>query len=77
MTKILAYIRRIFRRKPQPSPRLNYIRQGDLPIDADELVRLGVVRPWRVMAATNEPWFSSERGALEWFIENLGGQADD
>ncbi|NLS92848.1 MAG: hypothetical protein GXX96_11900 [Planctomycetaceae bacterium] len=73
-----TFFRRIFRRKPRPTPSLDYLPESDLPGDPDELIRAGVVREWRRMAATGEAWFSADPGAVSWFRDNLGeGRTDD
>ncbi|NLS96620.1 MAG: hypothetical protein GXX96_31175 [Planctomycetaceae bacterium] len=77
MSKIFDFIRRTFRRTPPPARKVDYVRQGDLPDDPDELVRLGVITPWRVEAVSNEAWYTAEPGAVDWFAEKLGGQADE
>ncbi|NLF74008.1 MAG: hypothetical protein GX575_33805 [Candidatus Anammoximicrobium sp.] len=77
MRTFTAFFRRIFRRTPPPAPRLEYWPESSLPTDAGELIRAGVIREWRTMAATGEPWFSSERGSIQWFIENLAEGARD
>jgi hypothetical protein len=70
---ILHYIRRLFRRRPA---QVEYVRETDLPADADELIRAGVITPWRVEAATGERWFSADIGAIQWYRDNLGGHRD-
>lgn len=58
-------IHRIFRRlfgTPKPVPTTDYVRESDLPGDPDELVRLGVIRPWRTEC-------SGER----WYVKCFGG----
>lgn len=73
---ICNFLRRVFHRRPKPARRVEYLPASALPGDPIELERLGVVRPWRVEAATGEPWFVAESGAIQWWQKNLGGQAD-
>jgi len=77
MTKILAYIRRVFSRQTRPVPSAEYWPASALPGDPNELVKLGIVREWRI-DHLGEPWFSAEAGVLSWYEKNLaGGSRDD
>lgn len=74
---ILHRIRRVFtRRQPQPAPRIVYVPERELPADPAELVRLGVIRPWRT-ECTGMGWYTAEPGAIAWFQKNLRGRAND
>ena len=85
MRTIRAFLRRVFRRGPlthflpgfpprKPAPRCEYLPESELPDDADELVRLGIVRPWRTEHRTGEQWFTAEIGAIAWYVKYLGGE---
>lgn len=60
----------------KPAPTTDYTPESALPADAAELVRLGVIRPWRTEARTGERWYTAEVGAVEWYNKYLGGRAD-
>ena len=78
MNRFFGFLNRVFtRRKPRPTPSLEYHAASTLPADPDELVRLGVIAPWRVMAATNEAWYTAERGAVDWYVDSFGGARDE
>ena len=73
----LNHIHRLLRRRgPQPPPKLDYLPESTLPVDAAELVRLKIIRPWRLEHHTQEQWYTADIGAIEWFVENLGGPRD-
>ena len=77
MNRFFGFLNRVFRRKPQPPRRFEYLPGSSLPIDADELVRLGVIAPRRLEAASNEQWYQVEPGVVDSFDKKLGGQADE
>jgi len=70
---LLHRLRRVFTRLlPRPAPKFEYLPESALPDDPAELIRAGVIRPWRV-ECTGERWFVADRGAIEWYKKYLGG----
>jgi len=85
MKTIAAFLRRVFRRGPlthflpgfpprKPAPRFEYLPESALPAEPAELLRAGVIRPWRLEGATAEQWFVAEIGAIAWYVKYLGGE---
>jgi hypothetical protein len=68
MNAIVNFLRRVFGRKPQPSPRYVYLSEAMLPVEADELVRRGAIEPWR-----------TDGLGVRWFrtVADGEGRADD
>ena len=72
---IIPHIRSLFRRRrPRPAPQLDYLPESCLPDDPAELLRAGVIRPWRT-EAHGEPWYVADPGAIAWYIKSFGRQS--